>query len=109
MKMRTICCYTILVSTMKTKNLQKNGYLAYNKLKILNVKIPKLSDKLKDMYGITVVTNNSQCAEPPNTIVKCVDLNRKPIQKCTSDYQMKLRTVSSALIIGTRKFAVEMG
>ena len=37
-------------------------------------------------------------------IVKGVIWNRRPIQNCTSFYQMKLRNVSSALIIGSRPF-----
>ena len=34
-----------------------NGYLAYNKLKILNTKIRKLSDNLNNTYDITVGTD----------------------------------------------------
>ena len=61
------------------KNSDKSRYLAYNKLKRLNTKIQKLSDKLKDAYGITAGTDHLQCAEPPDTIIKCANFNRIPI------------------------------
>ena len=35
----------------------KKGFLAYQKLSRLNTKIRKLSDKLKDTYGITIGTD----------------------------------------------------
>ena len=40
----------------------RNRYLSYKKLKCLNTKIRKISDKLKDTYGITVGTDHLQCA-----------------------------------------------
>ena len=50
----------------KNKNsANKNGYLAYNKLKRLNTKIRKISGKLKHNHSITVGTDHPQCAEPP--------------------------------------------
>ena len=61
----------------------KKGYLAYQKLSPLNTKIRKISDKLKDTYGITVGTNHIQCAEPPNTIIQCANFNIRPSQNCT--------------------------
>ena len=63
-KMRTIRCYTTFTNTTKTKILTKKGYLAYQKLSRLSTKICKLSDKLKDTYGITAGTDHPQCAEP---------------------------------------------
>ena len=81
-----------------------NGYLAYNKLKILNTKIMKLSGKLKDTYGITVGTDHLQCSEISDTIIKYEDCNIRPIQNGTSVYQMKLCTVRSSLIISRRTF-----
>ena len=84
----------------------RNGYLAYKKLKRQNTKIRKLSDNLKDTYGITVGTNLPQFAEPPNPIVKWENFNRIPIKNCTSVYQMKIFTVSSAFIISRRPFAL---
>ena len=44
----------------------RNGYLPYDKLKCLNTEIRKLSDKLKDAYGINVGTDHTQCDEPLN-------------------------------------------
>ena len=83
----------------KKKYYNKNVYLAYNKLKRFNNKNRKLSDKLKDMYGINVGTDNPKCAEPPNSAIKCADCNRRPIQNCMSVYQMQLCTVSISLVI----------
>ena len=57
------------------------------------------------MYGITVGTDHPQYAETPNTIIKFANCNRIPIQNCTSIFQMKLCTVSSALIISRRPCA----
>ena len=57
------------------------------------------------MYSITVDTDHPQCAEPSDPIIKCEDCNIILIQNCTSIYQMKLCTVSSALIINRRPFA----
>ena len=71
----------------------KKVYLAHNKLKRLNTK------NLKNMYVITVGTDNPQCAEPSNPIIKCESFNRILIQNCTSVYQMKLCTIRSDLII----------
>ena len=87
----------------------KKGYLANQKLSRLNTKIRKLSDKLKDTYSITVGTDHLQCAEPSNPIIKCANCNRIPIQNCTSIYQMKICTVSSALIISRRLFSFIKG
>ena len=94
------------LSQIKRKQtfFQKNSYLAYNKLKHLNTKIQKISDKLKDTYGITVGTDPLQCDESPNTIVKCANYNRRPIQNFTSVYQIKLCTVRIVLIISRRPF-----
>ena len=78
-------------------------------LKYMNTKIRKLSDYLKDTYEITVGTDNLQCAEPPDPIVKCANCNRRPIQNCTSVYQMELYTISSNLIIGRRPFSFIKG
>ena len=86
-----------------------NGYLAYKKLNHFNTKIWKISDKLENMYEITLVTNHLQCAEPSDTIIKCAYLNRRPIQNCTSIYQMKLCTISSALFISRRPCAFIRG
>ena len=61
------------------------------------------------MYVITVVTNHPRCAEPSDTIIKFVDFNRKPIQNCTSIYQIKLCTFNSALIISRIPFAFIKG
>ena len=52
-------------------SFDRNVYLAYKKSKPLNPKTGKLYDDLKDKYGITVVTNHSKCADPPDPIVKC--------------------------------------
>ena len=49
---------------------RKKGYPAYQKLSRLNTKIWKLSDKLKDKYGINVGTDHPQCAEPSDPIIK---------------------------------------
>ena len=38
----------------------RNGYVAYKKLKLFYTKIRSISDKSKDAYGITVGTNNPQ-------------------------------------------------
>ena len=86
-------------TTTTTKSARKKGYLAYNTVKRLNTKIRKLSDKLKDEYGITVGTDHPQCSEPSDPIIKCENCNRRPIQNCTSVYQMKLYTISSSLVI----------
>ena len=83
---------------------QQKSYPHYQKLSRLNTKIRKLSDKLKGTYEIIVGINHPQCAEPPNTIIKCVNFNIRRIQNCTSVYQMKLWTVRSALIISRRSF-----
>ena len=48
---------------------QKKGYLAYQKLSILNTKIRNISDKLKDICGITIGTDHPQCAETSNPIL----------------------------------------
>ena len=61
----------------------KKGYLAYQKLSRLNTKIRKLSDKLKDKYGITVENDCLQCAEPSNYIIKFANSNRILIQNFT--------------------------
>ena len=63
-----------------------------------------LSDELKDTYGITVGTNHPQCVEPPNTILKYSNYNRRPNHNCASVYQMKICAVSSDLIISRRPF-----
>ena len=68
----------------------------------MNTKTQKLSDKLKDTYGITVVINLPQRAEPPDPILKGENFNMRPIKNFTSVYQMQLFTVRSALIIGRR-------
>ena len=39
-----------------------NGCLGYKRLKLFNTKIRKISDILKDTYGITVVSDHTQCA-----------------------------------------------
>ena len=75
----------------------------------LNTKIRKLSDKLNGMSVITVGTNHLQCAEPTDTIIKCANCNRIPIQNCTSVYQMKLFNVFSDLIISRRPFSFIKG
>ena len=75
----------------------------------MKTKIRNISDNLKDTYDITVGTNHPQCAEPPNNIIKCADYNRRPIQNCTSFYQMKLCNISSALIISRRPFSFIKG
>ena len=75
----------------------------------LNTKTRKLSDKMKNTYGITVGTENPQCTEASNSIIKCENCNRRPIQNCTSVYQIKLCTVSSALIISRRLFVFIKG
>ena len=105
MKTREIRCYTTFTNTTEKNSANKKGYLAYQKLSHLNTKIQKLSDRLKDMYGITVGTDHPQCSEPSNPIIKCANCNRKPIQNFTLIYQMKLCTVSSDLIISRRPFA----
>ena len=51
----------------------RNGYLAYKKLKRFNTKIQQLSDKLKDTHSITVGTDHPQCAEPSDPILKCAN------------------------------------
>ena len=58
------------------------GYLAYNKLKHLNTKNPKISGRFNNTHGITVGTDHPQCAESPSPIVKCANCNRIPIQNC---------------------------
>ena len=83
----------------------KKGYLAYQKLCRFNTKILKLCDKFKDTFGITVGTDHPHCAEPSDPIIKCANFNRGPIQNFTSIYQIKLCTVSSALIISRRPFS----
>ena len=87
----------------------RNGYLAYNILKSLNTKIRNIYNKLKGTYGITAGTDHPQCSEPPDPIIKCANCNRRPIQNCTSIYQMKLCTFSSALIISKRPFVFIKG
>ena len=82
----------------------KKGYLAYQKLSLLRTKIRKIYDKFKYMYGITVVTYHPKCDENFDTIIKFANYNRSPIKNCTSTYQMKLCTVSSAFIISRRPF-----
>ena len=82
----------------------KKGYLSYQKLSRLNTKIRKLSNNLKDTYGITVGTNHLKCAEPPDPIVKCADCNRRPILHFTSVYQMQLCTGISYFIVVRRPF-----
>ena len=88
---------------------EKKGYLAYKKLSCFNNRTRKIYDHLKDTYVINVVTDNSQYDKPPNTIVKRANSNRRPIQNCTSVYQMQLCTVNSALIIGRIPFALIKG
>ena len=102
--MRTIHYNTTFTNTMKKNYANRNGYLVYNKLKCLNTKIRKLSDKLKDTYGINVGTNHPQYSEPSDPIIKCADYNRTPIQNCTSIYETKLCKIRSALIISRRPF-----
>ena len=75
----------------------------------MNTKIWKPSDKLKDTYGITVVTNNPQFSEPPDPIVKCTNCSRRPIKNCTQVYQMQFRTVRSYFIIVRRNFVFIRG
>ena len=58
----------------------KKGYLAYQKWSCLNTKTRKLSDKLKDTYGITVGTDHPHFAEPSYPIIKCANYNRRTIQ-----------------------------
>ena len=84
---------------------ERNGYPAYKKLKLLNTKTRKLSDNLKDMYGITVGTDHLQSSESPNPVIKFTNCNIIQIQIFTSVYQMKLYTVISALNISRRPFA----
>ena len=86
-----------------------NGYLAYKKLKHLNTKIRNLSHKLKDIYSITVGTNNPQCSEPSDPIIECANCNRITIQIFTSIYQIKPCNVSSPLIISRRTFTFTKG
>ena len=86
-----------------------NRYIAYKKLKHLNTKIRKISDKLKETCGITFGTTHMKCAKPPDTNVKCANSNRIPIQNFAPVYQMQLRTVSIDLIIGGRTFAFVRG
>ena len=106
MNMKTVCCSITFTNTKKNKkSSDRNEYPAYNKLKIFHTKIRKLSDKLKDTYGITIGTNHPQCAETPDPIIKFADYNRRKIQNYTSIYQMRIRNVSSALIISRRPFA----
>ena len=76
----------------------------YQKLINFNTNIRKLSDKLKDNYGINVGTDLLQCVELPDAIVQCKNYNRKPIKNYTSVYQIQLYTISSALIVGRRPF-----
>ena len=71
----------------------------------MNTKTRKFSDKLKGIYGINVGKHHQQCAEPPYPIIKFANCNIRPIQSCTSVYQMKLCTVSSSLIISRRPFS----
>ena len=87
----------------------RNRYLDYKKLKHLNTKIRKLSDKFKDTYGINFGTDHPQYTEPSDPTIKCANCNRRPIQNCTSIYQIKLCTVSSVLIISRRPFAFIKG
>ena len=61
------------------------------------------------MYGINVGTDHPQCAEPSDPIIKCENCNRRLIQNCTSIYQMKLCTFSSALIISMIPFVFIKG
>ena len=88
----------------KKYSSNRNGYISHQKLKSLNNKIRNLSDHLKDINGITVITDHPQCAEPPDTMVKFENCNRIPIQNCTSVYQIKICTARSALIIGRISF-----
>ena len=74
-------------------------------MSLLNTKTRKFSDKLKGIYGINVGKHHQQCAEPPYPIIKFANCNIRPIQSCTSVYQMKLCTVSSSLIISRRPFS----
>ena len=66
-----------------SQSTNKKGYLAYQKLSLLNTKIRNISNKLKDTYGITFGNYISQCAEPSDPIVKCENCNITPIQNCT--------------------------
>ena len=61
----------------------RNGYLAQKKLSRLKTRIRKLSDKFKDTYGITVVTDHLQCAETSDPIIKFANYNRRPIKNFT--------------------------
>ena len=61
------------------------------------------------MYDINVGADHPQCSEPSNTIIKFAYYNRRPIQNCTSIYQMKLYTASSALVISRIPFAFIKG
>ena len=70
----------------------------------MNTKTRKLFDQLKGKYDITVGTDHPQYAEPSYPIIKCAKFNRRPIQNCTSIYQMKICTVGSASIISRRPF-----
>ena len=45
----------------------------------------------------------------PRSNVTCANLNRRPIQNCTSVYQMQLYIVISDLITGRRQFALIKG
>ena len=93
----------------KKQSSNKKGYLAYQKWSRLNTKTRKISNKLKDTYGITVGTDLPKCAEPPDPIVKCANFNIRPIQNRTLVYQMQLCIVRSALIIGRRPFVFIKG
>ena len=82
----------------------KKGYLVYQRLICLNIKIRKLSDNFKNTYVITVGTKHPPCAEPPDPIVKCANFNIGTIKNCTSVYKIQLYTIRSDLIIGMIPF-----
>ena len=109
MKTREIRCYTTFTNTTEKNSANKKGYLAYQKLSRLNTKTRKLSDKLKDTYGITVGTDHLQYSESSNAIIKCVNFNRRPIQNCTSVYQMHIITLGIDLIVSRRLFSFIKG
>ena len=79
------------------------------KIETFNTKTRNISDHLKYTYSIVDGTNHSQCAEPPDPIIKCANYNRRPIKNCTSVYQIKLCTIISALIISRIPFAFIKG
>ena len=87
----------------------KKIYLAYQKVSHLNTKIRNISNKFKDTYGITVGSDHPKCYAPPNPIIKFANRNRRPIQNSASVYQMRICTISSALIIIRRPFSFIKG